>query len=360
MIGFSLHPNVYATGPYPGLIRMLETAWVRNTTPGDGEFYIISGFANYNGGVRFYDVFEKHISAGGGVSAIFSGSTSQRLTSNQVVKQLLEIGADVTVVNRKRLLHAKCYGAYTSQGQNLVVSSGNFTAPGMSQNAEASFFADNELISKIGFSWKDLYCSLSDQKWNFYKPSLENLEDPAWKLLYDEYEREVKLDETEETTLIIVLGHSDTARIQAQLGSPTSKGTQYFWLSRDSYDFFPPLTIRNKRGYKATFSCLINLRYVDLGIVEENTRVTFEAENNLDFRLGTGRLRGTKVANEGDIAVLSRITEFDYELRIIKKENSLYNTLIPYAISFIGHRGKKYGYLNNQEFEKLTEIQLGT
>jgi hypothetical protein len=359
MFGFSLHPNVYSVGPHTGLIRMLEDTWVKGHTPGKGTFYIISGFANYNGGVRFYDVFSEHIDKGGKVVSIFSGSTAQRITSKQVVKQLLQVGVDVTIVNRKRLLHAKCYGTETKEDKSLIVTSGNFTGPGMSQNVEASLFLDNDLVNRLGFSWKAVIRSIRSQRWDFYNPSLENEESPAWKLLYDEYEAEPKLDETEESTLLLVLGHSDTARILAEPGSVESKGTQYFWLSRDSFDFFPPLTIRNVRGYKATYSCLIKLNYVDLGIKDEECRVTFEAENNLDFRLGTGKLRGTKIAQPGDIAAISRVGEDEYELRIIKQSNRKYfQSLSTYAINFIGHRGKKYGFLSNQEFEQVTGISV--
>ena len=54
MIEFTLHPNIYSTGTHKGLRSMLEETWVRTHKPGDGTFYIISGFANFNGGVRFY------------------------------------------------------------------------------------------------------------------------------------------------------------------------------------------------------------------------------------------------------------------------------------------------------------------
>jgi hypothetical protein len=359
MFGFSLHPNVYSVGPHSSLIRMLENTWVKGHKPGDGIFYIISGFGNYNGGVRFYDTFSDHIDKGGSVVSIFSGSTAQRITSNQVVKQLLQIGADVTIVNRKRLLHAKIYGTETKENKHLIVSSGNFTGPGMSQNVEASLFLDNDLVNRLGFSWGDVIKSIRTQRWDFYSPTLENEGSPAWKLLYDEYETELKLDETEESTLLVILGHSDTARILAEPGSVESKGTQYFWLSRDCFDFFPPLTIRNVRGDKATYSCLIKLNYVDLEITDNECRVTFEAENNSDFRLGTGVLRGTKIANPGDIAALSRTGEKEYELRIIKQSTPrLFNVLETYAINFVGHRGKKYGFLSNQEFEKVSGITL--
>ena len=88
----TLHPNVYSTGASSGLIALLEKMWVRETRPGDGTFYIVSGFANYNGGVRFFDTFRRHIDNGGRVVALLGGSTSQRLTSRQVVEELLNSG----------------------------------------------------------------------------------------------------------------------------------------------------------------------------------------------------------------------------------------------------------------------------
>ncbi|MEI6091997.1 MAG: hypothetical protein WCR42_16205 [bacterium] len=64
---------------------MLEQTWVRDQEPGDGTFYIVSGFSNYNGGVRFYETFKHHIDKGGQCIAFLGGSTSQNLSSQQVV-----------------------------------------------------------------------------------------------------------------------------------------------------------------------------------------------------------------------------------------------------------------------------------
>jgi hypothetical protein len=261
---FTLHPGVYQTGPATGLLRMLEEIWVRSHKPGDGTFYIISGFGNYNGGVRFFPTFRHHIEDGGGIRAFFGGSASQRLTSRQLVQEMLGIGAEVTIVLRKRILHAKCYGVESDGKQELVVTSGNFTGPGMSQNVEAALLLDSETAARMGFSWGALAASIQGQNWLAYKPSLDDLESPAWKLLYDEYEVPPAIDESEEVTMVVSLGHADTARIQASPGTDAGKGTQYFWLSRDAFDFFPPLTIRNERGVKATFSCMIDLNYIDL------------------------------------------------------------------------------------------------
>ncbi len=350
---FTIHPNVYNTdAKSKGLLHMLEQTWVRGKTPGDGTFYIISGFSNYNGGVRFYDTFKNHINQGGSCVAFLGGSTSQKLSSQQVVEQLLEIGCKVYVINRKRILHAKCYGHSSEKGESLVVSSGNFTGPGMSQNIEASLFLEEEYVKKMGFSWKELTANFFKQRWDIYEPTLKDKTHPAWKLLYDEIGSTVKLEDEQEVTMLITLVHADTARIQAEPRDVAGKGTQYFWLSKDSYDFFPALTIKNSRGEKATYSAFINMNYVDIGFVDR-CRVTFEADNNLDFRLGTAKLRYSKIAKEGDMAAITRISEFDYELRIIKQESDLYTRLSPYAINFIGHRGKKYGYLSNNDFFRL-------
>lgn len=334
---------------------MLEQAWLRGKKLGDGTYYIVSGFANYNGGVRFYDTFRTHIEHGGKCIAFFGGSTSQRLSSQQVVQQLLEIGCKVYLINRKRLLHAKCYGHSSSTGDSLVISSGNFTGPGMSQNIEASLFLEGKHIEELSFSWQDLIDKLFSQRWDIYEPTLSDKTSPAWKLLYDEVGGEVRLEEEQTVTMLISLVHSDTARIQANIGDKSGLGTQYFWLSKDSYDFFPALTIRNKRGQKATFSAIVNMNYIDIGLIDEECRVTFEAENNLDFRLGTSKLRYSKIAQAGDLAAITRVSEYQYELRIIKKELDLYAQLMPYAINYIGHKGKKYGYIPNNEFYRFVE-----
>ncbi len=354
----TLHPNVYATGHSKGLISILERVWVREHTPGDGTMYVVSGFANYNGGVRFFDTFKNHVERGGELVAVFSGSANARLTSKQVVKEMLDCGAGVHVINRKRLLHAKCYGVNSTQGDKLVVTSGNFTGPGMSQNVEMSVLLEPASTAQMNFSWAALMSSMLAQQWDYYTPTLSDLSGPAWQLLYDEQAADIVLDESEEVTMILRLSHSDTARINAAPGSDASKGTQYFWLSKDCYDFFPPLSIRNVRGRKATYSCLIRMSYMDLGVTDNNCRVTFEAENNLDFRLGTGKLRYTRLAREGDLAVISRVGEADYELRLFREGTREFAALLPYAIHFIGHQGKKYGYLSNRELELVTGIRV--
>ena len=211
----------------------------------------------------------------------------------------------------------------------------------------------------MGFSWNDLLNSMLAQRWDFYRPTLSDLTAPAWSLLYDEQASDIVLDDSDEVTIVLRLSHADTARINAAPDTSGAKGTQYFWLSKDCYDFFPPLTIRNQRGHKATYSCLINMSYIDLGIVDNECRVTFEAENNLDFRLGTGKLRNTHLAAEGDLAAISRVGENDYELRIYRDGSRVHRLLMPYAIYFIGHQGKKYGYLSNVDFGRVIGSRVG-
>lgn len=96
------------------------------------------------------------------------------------------------------------------------------------------------------------------------------------------------------------------------------------------------------------------MKYVDLGITQEE-RVTFEADNNLDFRLGTGAFRYTKKAKENDLALITRLSEYDYELRIIPKESNTYSRLLAYATSFIGNYGKRFGYISNSELFDILE-----
>ncbi|MBQ7693660.1 MAG: hypothetical protein IJT50_00905 [Lentisphaeria bacterium] len=101
-----------------------------------------------------------------------------------------------------------------------------------------------------------------------------------------------------------------------------------------SLDFFPFWGILYATGLDKTEEC----------------RVTFEADNNLDFRLGTGPLRATNTASEGDLVAITRVNENKYELRIFRKVTPAFHVLTPYAIHFIGHRGKKYGFMPNSAF----------
>ena len=288
----AVHPSVYSTGRNTGLVPLLERVWLQETEFGRGTFYVVSGFANYNGGVRFFPVFRRHIERGGRVAAVFAGSAGRNLTSQQVVRAMLECGAEVHVVNRKRPLHIKSYGSSTPDGDTVIVSSGNFTGPGMSQNVEMSALLDCFTTREMGFSWSILMSDLLSQNWHLYQPTIDNMAAPAWQLLYDEQASTIVLDETAEVTLILILGHADTVRVNAEAGMVEARGTQYFWLSRDCYDFFPALTIPNERGVKRTYSCLVQMNFVDLGRTEE-VRVTFEAENNASSLIQVGRLKAS-------------------------------------------------------------------
>lgn len=135
----------------------------------------------------------------------------------------------------------------------------------------------------------------------------------------------------------------------ADPGTRAGKGSQYFWLSKDSFDFVPPLTEVNRRGVKPTYSTLIQVNFVDLARTE-TVRVTFEAGNNLDFRLGTGPLRYTKLAKAGDIAAITRLGENRYELRLYSPDSAIYGRLLPYAVTFAGNQGKRYGFMSNDVF----------
>ncbi len=87
--------------------------------------------------------------------------------------------------------------------------------------------------------------------------------------------------------------------------------------------------------------------------------MTFEPANNLDFRLGTGALRGTGLARSGDIAAISRIGENSYEMRLFGRETPLARQLDTHAVHFIGNRGKRYGFVSNDEFRERTGIRFG-
>jgi hypothetical protein len=357
MSEFILQPSVYTTGRSQNLLQLLEEIWI-NKVKEKCDYNIFSGFGNYNGGVRFYSVFKRHIDNGGKVTAFFGGSTSQKLASKQLVERMLQIGCEINIVNRKRLFHTKLYGTQYGKDNFLVITSGNFTGPGLSHNVESSIYLKNDITSKIGFDWIDLKKSVLKQNWDIYVPVLSDMESPAWKLLYDEKQEQVLVDDTQLMTMVLILGHADTVRIMASPGSTEGQGSQYFWLSKDCFDFFPPLTIFNERGYKTTNSCLVNLYYKDMGKVKYDSRVTFEAGNNVDFRLGTGKFRYTKIAKQGDMALVTRLSEYNYMIKIIKQDNILYEKLKPYATTFIGHQGKMIGYITNERLKQEIDYYI--
>ena len=129
-------------------------------------------------------------------------------------------------------MHAKSYGSRTPEGEMLVVTSGNFTGPGMAQNVEMSLMLDRPTTQSLGFSWESLVEGMFSQKWELYRPRLDDMEAPVWQLLYDEHEADIVLDETNEVTLIVRLGHADTIRINAAPGTDAGKGTQYFLVEQ--------------------------------------------------------------------------------------------------------------------------------
>lgn len=347
---FILQPKFYGTSRNPTLMSLLERIWIadltNNNNLGKGTFYILSGFANFNGGVRFYNYIEEHIAKGGRCRVILGGS-SQNMSSQQVVTKLLEIGCTVGIVNRKAIFHAKCYGYQYDDYKSLIVSSGNFTSRGMTQNVEASILIENDDF-KMSFDWEKLFSNIERQKIDYINATLEK-DNPAWNLLYDENHGKTIEESTTGQTMVITLSPIDIRRIQAQPGTKESRGTQYFWLSKDSLDFFPPLNVKNERGEKNAYRANIMMNYVDMDFSEIVT-ITFEAENNLDFRLGTGALKNTRLANVGDMAAITRLDVDSYELRIIKRDSPIFNKLIQYATTFVGHKGKRYGYISNKLF----------
>ena len=82
------------------------------------------------------------------------------------------------------------------------------------------------------------------------------------------------------------------------------------------------------------------------------------AENNLDFRLGTGPLRGTGVARRGDVAAIARVAESSYELRIFRQNTAIASRLASHAVNFIGNRGKRYGFISNGGFRDETGARI--
>lgn len=359
---FALQPNIYSTHGHATLAELLDTVWPLRPAAeaAGGTLYAVSGFGTHNGGVPYFERFRHHIENGGRVKVALAGSKSSNTASRQLASALLDAGAEVTVVQRRHLMHAKLYGFDTVDGdQALIVTSGNFTTPGIKLNIEAAILLGTASLSGIAFSWEKLWSDFRNAGFENSFDLTDDQSDPVWRLLYDEEARRTRGAEAEEESgadqfgsMILTLSHSDTARIQAEPGTNAAKGSQYFWLSSDSYDFFPPLLERNKRGTKATYSTEVEVKFVDIARTEQ-VRVTFEAENNLDFRLGTGPLRRTKVAKQGDICVLTRRAETEYELRIIKRGTPQFHALRRFATTNLGNQGKVVGFASNADVDRI-------
>lgn len=73
----------------------------------------------------------------------------------------------------------------------------------------------------------------------------------------------------------------------------------------------------------------------------------------MDVRLGTGRLRYSKIAQPGDLACITRTGVKEYQLRIIQQGSASYDLLKAKATTSIGHKGKKFGFLDNETFFQI-------
>ena len=53
------------------------------------------------------------------------------------------------------------------------------------------------------------------------------------------------------------------------------------------------------------------------------------------------------------------VGEQQYELRLYRKGSQEYAMLTPYAVNFIGHQRKQYGFLSNREFQNAIGERVG-
>lgn len=344
MISFSLQPVVYTTDPTKDTLQShLDKMW--GEAPSGSTATIVAGFGNLNGVLPFVKSLKK-IAESGEVLAFFGAATGQRMASIQLVCELLTLGATVNLLTRKKIMHAKLYGLEQSGNAALIVSSGNFTGSGIALNVEASLYVDGDELEKMDFSWPDVRQELlATFNWTTLTPGdLEDDKHPGWKLVFDEESADPRSMETwveGDEVLGMTLSPTDVNRVTGK----QKLGTQYFWLSRFVAGFFPPLTdLPDKSDAKRTFKTTVNVDFLDLGEAADMT-VTFEAYNNLDFRLLTSPLKGTNVAEEGDMMLLRRVDERKYHLRIIRKGSKDFARLIPYLVHSIGIKEKRYGWV---------------
>ena len=364
---FVTQPNsVYSTGPHGDLRDALRSVWGKELKT-KNHWFVVSGFCYLNGVLQIRDLISQHVREYDGTcTVILGGSPNMKMSSKEAVMDLLDAGARVFVINRKQIMHSKLYGSQNDTGaQSLIVTSGNLTYPGLVGNIESALVLDADLVSGIEFDWFNLVDSMLKQKWQIHEMT-EDRHNPGWNCLFDEVKSGTgEVDLYENKSMVITLSHNDIIRIK----EPETVGTQYFFLSKDDMDFFPPLTEKNTRGWKATYKTYINISYPQLEQFIENeahyeASVTFEAGNNLDFRLGTGVLKWKKMPwygkigiGAGDLAIISNNQDETYSIVIIPKEAkefhkaaSMYATKILSKIS-----DKTVGFIPEEIFKTLVD-----
>lgn len=352
-VEFVFQPDsAYATSTHKDLAHLIDESWA--DAPRASTIYAASAFVDSNGVLPFVKRLREHVNDGGEVKCFFGGSASQSMLSRQAAEELLNNGAQLYVLNRKKIFHAKMYG-FSGGGQELIVTSGNWTGNGIGLNAESSLRMRGETLERSGFDWEEWEAALLD-RFDWYamtEAALADPDDPGWRLTFDERRRRpadlIEEDEASDEVLAFSLSKNDVNRIQ----DPEYPGTAYFWLSRYNAGYFPPLEVRNRPDTRLrTFSTTINVDFLDVRIKKEVT-VTFEAYNNLDFRLLVGPLRATGVAAEGDIVILDRIGERDYRLKIMAEGSRDAERLRPYLVNLIGNRGKRWGMVPRKALRRL-------
>ena len=210
------------------------------------------------------------------------------LTSRQIVEELLRCGAEVHLVNRKKILHAKCYGAETSNGDSLIVSSGNFTGPGMSQNIEGSIFLDPPATRAMSFRWRDALAAVLMQRMALPPPDAHLIA----LLLLGNCSMTRSLAKSEWTKVRTSLSCWSSATqipcaFKPRPAPSKHKARNTSGSAKTATTFLPPLTIPNVRGAKRTYFVHHQVGNTWTSWITDTCRVTFEAENSLDFRLGT-------------------------------------------------------------------------
>ena len=58
-------------------------------------------------------------------------------------------------------------------------------------------------------------------------------------------------------------------------------------------------------------------------------------------------------------AVISRVGESDYELRLYRRDSRTGGRLAAHAANFVGNRGKRYGFVSNDEFRNAAVVGFG-
>jgi hypothetical protein len=360
---FGLHHVAYP-GPTPRTLDAALRAQLGGANPANRTL-MVAGYANHNGVIRFKDLLRALNRSPGTVQCFFAGSRTSRMCSRQAVEALLATGCHVHLLDKARIfLHAKMFLSDGSEPA-AIVTSGNLTPSGVFRNLEFVLLLTSQDTQALGIDAAGMEKALRRLSFASLTPSSPT-SDLAWGLTYDETtpppggwsvpdvapdEPTIKIPDpttliASEVVLGVTLSPHEAGRIRV---NPTS-GTPYVYLSKEYLGYLPALQTpfpENPRspdpqntGHKST----VSVEFLDASRTVDQSISLYDTGNQ-DLRLLVGPLQGTGLASAGDIVLLKRVGYSAYRLRVVRRENPLYNQILPFLQHSVGGAGKLLGFI---------------